>query len=49
MSKRIKIDFESVTKGKYTIISPEKIAESNKRIKQAMKVFIKKLNKKLSK
>jgi len=42
MSKRVKINFESVNKGKYTIIPPEDIAESNERIKKAMKTIIRK-------
>ena len=37
MSKRVKIDFESINKGKYEIIPPEKIAETNARIKKEMK------------
>ena len=39
MSKRIKINFESINKGKYGIIPPEKVAESRERIKQNMKTF----------
>ena len=39
MSKRVKINFETVNKGKYEIIPPEKIAETNARIKKAMKEF----------
>lgn len=46
MSKRVKIDFETVNKGRYEIIPPEKIAESRERIKQNMKAFIRKLKRK---
>lgn len=34
MSKRTKINFESINKGKYSIIPLEKIHESNQRIKK---------------
>lgn len=37
MSKRIKINFETVNGGKYEIIPKEKIAETNARIKENMK------------
>jgi hypothetical protein len=46
MSKRVKINFETVNKGRYEIIPPEKIAESRERIKQNMKAFIKKMKRK---
>ncbi len=46
MSKKIKINFETINKGKYEIIPPQEIAESNARIKKAMKKFIKKLKRK---
>lgn len=46
MSKRVKINFETINEGKYKIIPPEKIAESNSRIKEAMKKFIRKLKRK---
>ena len=36
MSKRVKINFETVNEGKYEIIPPEKVAESNARIKKEM-------------
>jgi len=36
MSRRTKINFESINKGNYTIINPKLIAEANKRIKQAI-------------
>lgn len=45
MSKRVKINFETITKGEYEIIPPEKIAESNARIKKAMKEFKKRKSK----
>jgi len=46
MSKRVKINFETVNKGKYEIIPPEKIAESRKRIAENMRRFIRKLKRK---
>lgn len=46
MSNRIKINFETINKGKYEIIPPKEIAESNARIKKAMKEFIRKLKRK---
>ena len=46
MSKRVKINFETVNKGKYEIIPPEKIAESKKMIAENMRKFIKKLKRK---
>jgi hypothetical protein len=46
MSKRVKINFESINKERYEIIPPEKVAESRERIKQNMKTFIKKINNK---
>ena len=46
MSKRVKINFETVNKGKYEIIPPEKIAESRKRIAENMRKFIRKLKRK---
>jgi hypothetical protein len=39
MSKRVKINFENINKGRYEIIPPEKVAESRERIKQYMKTF----------
>lgn len=36
MSKRVKINFETINKGKYKIIPWVKIHETNKRIKEAM-------------
>jgi hypothetical protein len=46
MSKRVKINFESINKERYEIIPPEKVSESRERIKQYMKTFIKKINNK---
>ncbi len=46
MSKRVKINFETVNKGRYNIIPPEKIAESRKRIAENMREFIRKLKRK---
>lgn len=37
MSKRIKINFETINKGKYEIIPWEKIYKTNKRIKEAIR------------
>lgn len=37
MSKRVKVNFESINKGKYEIIPWEKIYETNKCIKEAMR------------
>ena len=45
MSKRVKINFETINKGRYEIIPPEKVAESRERIKQNMKTFLKKMSK----
>ena len=45
MSKRVKINFETINEGKYEIIPPEKIAESNARIKKAMKEIKKRKSK----
>lgn len=45
MSKRVKINFETINKGKYEVIPPEKIAETNARIKKAMKEFKKRMPK----
>lgn len=39
--KRTKINFEILNKGKYDIIPNDKINESNLRIKENMKKFIK--------
>ena len=48
MSKRVKINFESINKERYEIIPPEKVAESRERIKQNMKTFLKKIKNKNS-
>ena len=37
MSKRVKINFETINQGKYQIIPWEKIYEMNNRIKEAMR------------
>jgi len=44
-SKRVKITFESVNEGKYTIIPKKDIAETNLRIGKAMRKFIRSLYK----
>jgi hypothetical protein len=36
MSKRIKINFQSLNEGNYTVIPGKEIAEVNKRIREAM-------------
>jgi hypothetical protein len=46
MSKRVKINFEIINKGRYVIIPPEKVAESREQIKQNMKTFLKKIKNK---
>jgi len=43
MSKRVKINFETINKGNYEIIPPEKIDESRKRIAKNMRKIIRKL------
>jgi len=40
MSKRVKITFETINKGNYTIIEPKEIAEINERIKKEMSPII---------
>lgn len=42
MSKRIKFSFSTVNEGKVTAISAEDLAVSNKRIKEEMKVVVRK-------
>ena len=37
MSKRFKINFQTINKGKYKIIPLENIYQTNKRIKEAMR------------
>ena len=46
MSKRIKINFETVKEGEYTVIHPKEIAEINRRIKIEMTPFIEEFKKK---
>ena len=43
MSKRVKINFETVNKGKYEIIPPEEIEKSRKQIAENMRKFIRNL------
>jgi hypothetical protein len=40
MNKRVKITFERINEGKYTVIDPKDIAETNERIKKEMKPII---------
>ena len=46
MSKRIKISFEQDLKGKYTVIDPKAITETNRRIKKEMTPIIREFEKK---
>ena len=46
MSKRVKINFETANKGKYTVIPAEEIAEVNKRIREAMIPVVRDYNRK---
>lgn len=46
MSKRTKISFERINEGKYTVINPKDIAETNKRIKQEMTPIIREFERK---
>jgi hypothetical protein len=46
MSKRVKISFENLNKGNYTVISSDKIAEVNKRIKKEMTPIIREFKQK---
>ena len=43
MSKRIKINFETVNGDKYDVIPKEKIAETNNRIRESMKKIKRKI------
>lgn len=43
MSKRVKVNFETINAGKYTIIPAKDIAEINARVKKEMKKFTKDL------
>ena len=45
-SKRVKISFETVNEGKYSIINKSAIAESNRKVKEAMKVVVRDYEKK---
>ena len=46
MSKRIKISFERINEGKYTVIDPKEIVETNKRIKKEMTPIIREFERK---
>ncbi len=46
MTKRIKINFNSINEGKFTVIPKSEIAEVNKRIKSEMKPIVRDFNKK---
>ena len=46
MSKRTKISFERINEGKYTIIDPKDIFETNERIKKEMKPIIQEFERK---
>jgi hypothetical protein len=46
MSKRIKISFERINEGKYTVIDPKEIVETNKRIKKEMTPIIQEFERK---
>jgi hypothetical protein len=46
MSKRVKITFERINEGKYTVIDPKDIAETNKRIKKEMTPIIREFERK---
>jgi len=46
MSKRTKISFERINEGKYTVINPKYIAETNKRIKKEMTPIIREFDRK---
>jgi hypothetical protein len=46
MSKRIKITFETINKGNYTVIDPKDIAKVNENIKKAMTPIIQDFEKK---
>jgi hypothetical protein len=45
-SKRVKISFETVNEGKYTIISNRDIADTNKNVKAIMKDVVRTYEKK---
>ena len=44
-SKRVKISFKSVNDGKYTTIKRSDIAETNERVKEAMKDVVREYEK----
>jgi hypothetical protein len=46
MSKRVKINFESINKGNYTVIHPKDIAEINRKIKIEMTPIIREFERK---
>jgi len=46
MSKRTKISFERINEGKYTVIHPNDIAETNRRIKKEMTPIIQEFERK---
>ena len=46
MSKRVKISFDRDLVGKYTIIDPKDIAETNRRIKKEMTPIIREFERK---
>ena len=46
MNKRVKITFERINEGKYTVIDPKDIAETNKRIKKEMTPIIREFERK---
>jgi hypothetical protein len=46
MSKRTKITFDSINKGKYTMIDPAEISNINSKIKEAMTPIIRDFEKK---
>ena len=46
MSKRVKISFDRDLVGKYTVIDPQDIAETNKRIKKEMTPIIREFERK---
>jgi hypothetical protein len=46
MSKRTKISFERINEGKYTVIDPKDIAETNERIKKEMTPIIQEFERK---
>lgn len=45
-SKRVKITFNSLNEGKYTVIGKNAIAETNQRIKVEMKTVVRSFDKK---